>query len=60
MKSANLILIPLAIQTYLLKNHYFKSLIKFSKNTARKHSNIIFSNSHTKYTQYFLNSKEIL
>ena len=38
----------------------FKSLINLSKNTTRKHCNIIFSHSHTKDTQYCLNSKKIL
>ena len=45
--------------SFITKNYYFKLLINVSKNTAKKHYNIIFSNSHKKNI-IFLNLKEIL
>ena len=47
------------IYSFITKNYYFKLLINVSKNTAKKHYNIIFSNSHKKNI-IFLNLKEIL
>ena len=36
-----------------ITNYYFKLLINISKNTAKKHYNIIFSNSHKKIHNIF-------
>jgi hypothetical protein len=36
-----------------ITNYYFKLLINVSKNTAKKHYNIIFSNSHKKIHNIF-------
>ena len=36
-----------------ITNYYFKLLINASKNTAKKHSNIIFSNPHHKIHNIF-------
>ena len=52
MKNTNVILISLPVQIHLLQqNYYFKLL--FSKNTARKHCNIIFSNSYKTHALFF-------
>ena len=39
--------------SFITKNYYFKLLINVSKNTAKKHYNIIFSNSHKKIHNIF-------
>ena len=41
------------IYSFITKNYYFKLLINVSKNTAKKHYNIIFSNSHKKIHNIF-------
>ena len=41
------------IYSFITKNYYFKLLINVSKNTAKIHYNIIFSNSHKKIHNIF-------
>ena len=41
------------VYLFIIKNYYFKLLINVSKNTAKKHYNIIFSNSHNKIHNIF-------
>ena len=41
------------IYSFITKNYYFKLLINVSKNTTKKHYNIIFSNSHKKIHNIF-------